>query len=236
MKLLKKSTIQSDLASQKKQQIDEGVAIARKVDELRLKLANLQVQEKAFLEGMQAEMEKKTGALGREIEARQEEIHILEAEKLELLKPLTAEWDLLSAKTAELEQVKVDLLRVSSDALNKEKRLEDKLKQESETLNRIKVRERELIKVYEDTSQVRTSIENIKEAVIKEKERWDKYYDGKNAELTKREKAITSYEFTLKKRQEELEIKEKEVADEKIKLQDQRQTLERAMARIKKKK
>lgn len=234
MKLLKKSTIQKDLAEQKRQQIDEGLTIARKVDDLRLTLADLEAKHAAFIGGMKAEMEKQTGQLSKDIANKQQEVGYLEAERLELIKPLTAEWEEVVKKCAEIEQIKSDLLVVSAETLQKEKKLENKIRLESENLNRIKVRERELIRVYDGVAQNLQDTERIKQEVIGEKNRWDKYYDIKNAEFAEREKGITSYLFTLDKRKEQIEMEEKEIADEKIRLKDQRETLERTLARINK--
>jgi hypothetical protein len=234
MKLLKKSTIQKDIAEQKRQQIDEGLTIARKVDALRLTLANLEGQHAKFIEGMKAELERQTGQLSKDVDNKRQEVAYLEAERLELIKPLTAEWEEVAKKSAEIEQIKSDLLVVSAETLKKEKVLENKTRLESEALNRIKVRERELIRVYDGVAQNLQDTERIKQETITEKNRWDKYYDIKNAEFAEREKGITSYLFTLDKRKEQIEVEEKEIVNEKLRLKDQRETLERTLARINK--
>ena len=235
MKLLKKSTIQKDIAEQKRQQIDEGLTIARKVDALRLTLANLEGQHAKFIDGMKAELERQTGQLSKDVDNKRQEVAYLEAERLELIKPLTAEWEEVAKKSAEIEQIKSDLLVVSAETLKKEKVLENKTRLESEALNRIKVRERELIRVYDGVAQNLQDTERIKQETIAEKNCWDKYYDIKNAEFAEREKGITSYLFTLDKRKEQIEMEEKEIANEKLRLKDQRETLERTLARINKK-
>ena len=76
----------------------------------------------------------------------------------------------------------------------------------------------------EITEKVRKEIEEIKDKQLK-------YGEAKEKELSEREKGITSYEFTLKMKAEQLEMKEKEIEEEKIQLLDQRATLERALKR-----
>jgi chromosome segregation ATPase len=232
MKLLKKSTIQRDLADQKKQQIDEGIQIARKVDDLRLKLADLEAKHAQFVAGMQTEMEKKTGHLAKEIKEREQEITFLDAQRLELIKPLTEEWNRVAERNAEIEQIKRDLYIVSSEMLQKEKRLETKIKTESETLNRIKVRERELIRVYDEVANNLQQIEQTKKDALNEKDKWDKFYEEEKSKLLEREEAINSYEFTLDKRKDQIETEEKEIADTKLQLSDQRQSLQKELERV----
>ena len=231
MKLLTKQQVNTEVAHQKKLQIDEGVAIAKKVDALRNTLAGLEKQHSLFLQGMEKELKLKTERLTEEIYSREKEILTLQAKKAELERPLTQKWyevnkqdEYLKLKIIEIEQEKADFDK-------KKERLEEKLKKESDTLSLIKIRERELVKVLDKAEENAKDTERIKQETIVLKEKQDKYAEIKEQQLNARELSITSYEFTLKMKAEQLEIKEKEIADEKIRLLDMRATLERALNR-----
>lgn len=88
MQLIKKSVVQNELAQQKKQQIDEGVKIAGKVDLLRRTLADLEDQQTKFIEKSRLELEKQTKDLHAQVEYLKKEILHLEDKREKLLKSL----------------------------------------------------------------------------------------------------------------------------------------------------
>ena len=67
MKLLPKSQVHAQVNEQRRQQIDEGMILAKKVDALRQTLAELEEQQRKFSEGTKRELERETQELHEEI-------------------------------------------------------------------------------------------------------------------------------------------------------------------------
>lgn len=220
------------IAKERKAQIDEGVALARKVDALRETLGNLEAQQTSFLNGMQSELHNRTNHLIEKIAGMERDVLDLEEKRKELLKPLSNEWAEVNMKRAEIDSIKLILDKNLSKTAEKEQKLTLLGNGIKERLSRIKVRERELDKVYLSADEVKNDIENIKLDILKQKESQIISFEQANKKLLQREKDIESRQFTLDNRLEQIEIAEKEIKEEKIRLLDQRQTLERAMARI----
>lgn len=72
MKLLPKSQVLANVNEQKRLQIEEGVILAKKVDALRQTLLDLEDQQRKFIEGQRAVLERELGQLNREIELKKE--------------------------------------------------------------------------------------------------------------------------------------------------------------------
>ena len=92
MKLLPKQKVQSLIENERANQINEGIMLAKKIDALREKLADLQQQHSLFVMGMEDNLKAKTENLFQEIERRETEIKLLEIKRQELLKPLDEAW------------------------------------------------------------------------------------------------------------------------------------------------
>lgn len=233
MKLLKKSALANELAQQRQAQIDEGIAIARKVDTLRQTLASLEKQHSDFLNGMQSELEKRSRYLLNEIATREKILIEIEERRQKLLIPLDAEWEKLNQEKSKLATDK-DLIAKGLLKIQEKQKLTDEKYQESKkTLARINVRERELVKVYDKAEENSKEIETIKKNCLKDKERLDQYIKEQTQSLLEREAEIAVRERENQIKSDKLEIKEKEIIKTKAQLEDQRKTLERALARKK---
>lgn len=234
MKLLKKSVLVNELAEQRKAQIDEGIAIARKVDVLRQTLASLQKQQADFLNGMQLELEKRTKFLLDEIATREQIVIGLEERRKKLLEPLDNEWAKVEQGKKEVlfdkELVKKGLERIA----DKESKANEKYQNSKNVLARVNVRERELLKVYNKADENTQETENIKKKAIEDKERIDKYVAEQNQILLTREANIAVAERENQIEKDRLEILNSEIIKTKAQLEDQRKTLERAINRTKK--
>lgn len=231
MKLLKKSAVSSELAQQKKNQIDEGVRIASKVDALRQSLASLESQEREFISGMQSRLRAETDHLHREIESLKSEILSLEEKRALLLIPLDAERE--SVRSAKSEN---DSLRSKIDAglrriSDKESKMDLISKESRSRLSNIKVRERELEKT------IARAIENVDKAGIERSEserikaESESHYMAKNKEFLAREAAIASREREIEIEHSHIRDEKEEIIMEKAQLASQRSVLERALKR-----
>jgi len=235
MKLLSKKKVNSVVEEQKANLINEGVILAKKVDALRIKLADLEKQHNLFLLGMETELKEKTDKLFQEIQTKERELIVLEEKRKELVKPLDLEWETLKTAKDSLLEVKAELGVISSELEGKAERTVEREKKSKEILNNIKVRERELSKVYLEAEEDLEIIKKTKQEIINKKDNQDRTFDLKNRELSIKEDSIKSYEFTLKQREESLNLLSKELDEDRVRCNDLRATLERAIARTKKK-
>jgi hypothetical protein len=236
MKLLKKSVLVNELAEQRKSQIDEGMAIARKVDILRQTLASLEKQQADFLNGMEAELQKRTKFLLDEIADRERIVITLEDRRKKLLVPLDAEWSQLEqAKKGVLfdkELVKKGLEKIAE----KEAKAEEKYQASKTTLARINARERELIKVYDRAELDAEETEKIKVKALEDKARLDKYAEEQNDALLKREAEVAVAERENSIEKDRLENYKKNLEKATKQLEDRINTQERNEQRIKRRK
>lgn len=235
MKLLSKQQVSTQLQSQRRQQIDEGVQLAQKIDALRVKLADLQKQHELFVMGMEENLNQKTKHLFDEIQRREAEIKLLEVKRLELLKPLDAEWEIVRTTKVSLDNKTYELEGVLKELEGKEQRVTKRDLESKEKLNHIKIRERELERTFDKAEQLKIDAERGYIKMVQDKEIQDDLYLKKQQELLLQEKAIKSYQFTLKNKEEILEMKDKELEEERIRLKDREETLNRAFNRIKNK-
>ncbi len=234
MKILSKKSVDSEVANQRKTQIDEGLSIAKRVDTLRQTLASLEQQHKKFLEGMSLELSKNTDHLFSKIASLKLEIEGLEEKRNALLKPLNEEWERVTLKSKEILQREEDVLQKNSNLEFREKNTEEREKKSKDSLFRIKTRERELVKCLEDAYKFREDLEQLqKEAESKkssiEKEFVDRENSIKGIEAKNMEEARANEHFhTI------LSDKEKELRDRERQINDKYQTLLRTQERLKK--
>lgn len=233
MKLLPKKQVQTLVEDQRKNQIDEGVMLARKVDALREKLADLQKQHSLFVMGMEDNLQEKTGKLFERIQGLETEIKLLEVKKAELRKPLDLEWQKLKTDKESLVAKTSEIEGVLSQIRGKEERIGKRDTESKEKLNHIKIRERELERTFDKADQLRVEAEKVFLQKNNEKEKQDKEFSERSSKLDIAESAIKSFQFTLLQRQGQIEMREKENEAEKIRLVDMRKTLERSLARLK---
>lgn len=231
MKLLSRKTVINEVADQKRQAIEEGLQIARKVDKLRDTLASLEKQHRDFIDGMQSELKEKTEKLLNEIALRQLEIVQLTEKRKELLKPLTTEWEEVKLAKSENEQTRDILAKGLLKLSEKEKKIIENYEESKKTKARINVQERELVKVYEKAEQDTKATEKIKEDALGKMAKIDIYISDKTQE-------ILTKEAELKARERELEISAQKIVDDRSELliketllKDREETLERELKR-----
>lgn len=120
MKLLDKKSLTSDANAQRKQQIDEGVRIARAVDINREELASFEKQRADFIAGSKAEMMKVIAPLVDQKEKLEHDIKKAEEDLAEKRKPLDREWAILAEDVLALHKGQ-EKLELDQNELSKEK-------------------------------------------------------------------------------------------------------------------
>lgn len=231
MKLLSKKTVQVDLAQQRKQQIDEGIALARKVDALRQTISELEAQHTAYINGIQKELANKSKFLFDEIANRESVLIELEARRIKLIEPLDIRELDIKTKESDIEQKRIVIEKGLGKIQIDTQKMINKYEESKKTLARINARERELVKVHESIIQKEKDIEALKQDTILEKEKFDMYMDIKNKELLTREANIATNERALELSTDLLHEDQSTLEKNKIRVEDEWKQLERELKR-----
>jgi hypothetical protein len=234
MKLLEKTDIAKAKVLERQVEIQEGAKLAKKVDSLRQMKADEQANLLKFRDETIRKVRAEIDKYIREREILGEEVRSLDLKRTKLLEPLDNEWEKVNAKKDELlayaKQLNEEHLTLKSLAKDMEV---DKAHLSEET-QRIEEERRSSIKsLAEAESTKETARKTLIEAqAIKEKTIQE--LEIKEQELDMKEASVKASQIDIKNKYADLEKENKFIRAEKIRLADQRKTLERAMDRLKK--
>jgi hypothetical protein len=232
MKLLTKQQVNTEVQTQRKMQIDEGLTLAKKVDALREKLASLETQQKKFFENMDSELHLRFDWLYNQIADKERELKELNERRNKFLENPENVQKMLLSDLKDFEGKKAELAKNQAKLTEKEQKTIENAQKAKELLFKARTREKEVERVYDRADQVRIETEKKYVELINKEENIDKLFQDKTKEMEEKEKSLSSHEFTLKVREEHIVLREEELANERIRLADQRATLERAMQRL----
>lgn len=102
MKLMPKSEVEKAKATEQKQNIDEGMKIARRIDNLREIAASEEVSLENFRRTTVEKIHEEISTEAKKREDLRAEVAILEERRKKALEPLEAEWSVLHASKEEL--------------------------------------------------------------------------------------------------------------------------------------
>lgn len=230
-RLLPKPDLARERANERKTEIDQGLALARKVDALRETSATEEAKLARFraetLESIRNDMNDLSGAK----RALEGQISGLEARRAELLKPLDSEWAEVREKESELTRYALELQERLDYLREGEKDLQVRIEQASYEEKRISDRRGETVRLLaqaEENKQKSAQIlaESSRLSAISEAEVRERYLEASRRET---EIAVRERNLQLESRKVEKEWKRIEIT--RIQLQDQRETLERALSR-----
>lgn len=231
MKLLKKSEVLREVNFQKKLQVDEGVHIATRVDTLRKTLAELEIQYSEIASKKQIELTEQFKTLESEIREKIYEISTLEDRRIELLKPLDKELEMIKklqskqeTKEQELSTSFLELKQAQKEIDIKEKKLNKELKSLEEKLQDTE------IKSSIANENLKKSEEILRSAQAKETN-IDNFIATENTRLLAREALVASKERELTIKESQLETDRKEITNQRLQLEDREATLEREIKR-----
>lgn len=231
MYLLKKSAIASELAQQKKQEIDQGLELARKVDALRIKLLDLERQEKEFIDGMRSRLKQSTGTLEAELAELNHQVEQAKLALAELKQPLDAEWSKVKVELVNIEDSKLKVARGLARLDEKEAKLVLLEKEGKSKLSNIKIRERELENAY------KRAIQNEEDSRIA-LERSQNVQGQAEFQFRAKAQEFAEVEAVLRIREREVEMKSNKLDQDKeeliikeAQLKDREETLEREIKR-----
>ncbi len=234
MKLLKKQSVNTQAAVQRKMQVDEGVKIAQKVDTLRQTLGNLQQQHDTFVNGMKAELERTTQGLSDGIENKKRELKELEVERQKLVAPLDREWQQINERSQQLTDYAQGLN--NRHLILKQNESEFILKSEELDLEEKRITERKtqsiqsLAKAEANREETQRVLLEMHKAMQEASEDIEERY----AELSKRqlsiedkEKQLVTREDNLAKELQGVELQKKKIVSDRATLLAAKELLEK---------
>lgn len=235
IRLLKKEEIAQAKASERNKEIAEGLKLSKRVDNLRELQATTEANYEKF-------HEKALGTIMEDIRALEERKQVLISETDLIRKELLNETTLTREERKNLESLKLSLQEKQEELTQKQSditfqeidiaiALQDAKESEARAISH-EVITRNLQASAEYDRQ--DAAEKRKEAILMEKQT-EKFKSDTEGMLFLRENNIKVKERELETLEQSLMTDRKDVALEKIRLADQRHTLERSLERLKQK-
>lgn len=233
MKLLSKNRISSDFNVQRKQQIDEGVAIAKRVDVLRETLQSLEAQHKRFIAGSRQELENATGTLILQKADLEGEIRKLEERRTKALKPIDEEWEKLNESKA-IYNSEVQTLSLKKEELYERESKITKIESDNENTRQklLELKEFAERKAGEAITDAGNAKKSRKEAET-DRNSQTRDFAERDRELTKTDQELANQTKYLEMVKENLNLREKELNDRERFINDKYATLLRTQERMK---
>jgi hypothetical protein len=231
MKIPSKQQVSVQIADQKRHQILEGVQIAKRVDVLRNSLAELERNQKNFIEQSTKELTEATDKLYTKKVVLEREIKEAEIKLAELRKPLDEEWKRVNDKTDELRQYANDLSSKSlSFDLDKDEFLkkQDKLSKQEKHNDLI---QEQFCRLLEEAKEEKLSADQILKDSIANRDEIEKELAERLLAVSVKEEKVN---FDLQANEHVKEInerKEKELNVRERQINDKYATLQRTIKR-----
>jgi hypothetical protein len=230
MKLLNPRTIQSNLTSERKKDIDQGVVLARKVDTLRETLSQEEFKLRIFEEVTKKEVLESINLKIKERDALEEENAGLRNIREALI--ADKEWLRVNEKSNKI-KIAIEELKTSTIKVEKDK---EKVREQTEKIeiekgrqrNReveIHRREEEALRTLSEASKCLSDAQN-------EEKRITTHSVQKQAELNTKEAVLQSTVNDIARRERDLNDKEKLLLAKERQVNDKYATLTRTLERL----
>lgn len=226
-----KIDINKSKASERKIEIDNGVALARQIDSLRSTFVQERIAHEAWKKSQIEELNRQTEGLQDGIDAKKREIAQLDEQRQKLIEPLDAEWQKVNEKSAHLEEEKNELFLDKERFKDKEKLLEEEKLKVSNSLIKTIRNEQRTEKNLKEAEEAKKAIQKSLEESKITKFQQENYYLERNKDL---EKEIETYQVALKTieiREQEVKDKESELSERELLLKDRQAMFERNVLR-----
>ena len=226
MKLLKRAEVASQAAELKRQQVSEGMELVERVNALRKALADLQQQQRNFVEASKEELKRETTELFGQKESLKAEVISLTTVREELKKPLIKEWNELKANqdkfakeksevSTRVEKLEKDEVKVKYLMAQKESSLQKALEAEQQVNERNKQAERDRISAEEVLKTSQNVAKGIYERVAEREKEIARKEEKVNFDLQANEHVKEINE----RKEKELNIRERQINDKYATLQ-----------------
>lgn len=230
--LPKKNDLDKARNNETKRQIDDGIALAKRVDELRRMRLDLEKNFETWRIETSKTIQLDIDNLIKEKEEIKKEIIVAYNTRTELLKPLDKEWekvveekDLIYKDKNQLFLDK-ELFKVEANTLEKEK------VKISDILEKTRQSEKDIDKIKSKTQNLKDMAQGEYEKALEEREQQNNRIDYQNLKLSEK---IKEYEVALKTieiSEQQVKDKEENLLEREKSLKDRYETLERTIKRL----
>lgn len=203
MKLLTKSEIDQQRAAERKLEIDEGMKLARRVDNLRRTAAEEEGKLTVFGEANKQIVLEQLSELVNDRDTLRIEVGDLEVQRAKALEPVDAEWEKVNARSAELDEQDVDLRYRARVMKDEEESLAIRRKDVADAESRIALDRKQTTRNLLDSDAMRTE-------VALAKVEFDTYQQKTVSSLEAREAKVRSDEENVVNRLERVQAREVE--------------------------
>lgn len=233
MRLLDKKIVNAEIATQKKQLIDLGVTLAKKVDAIR---ETLQLEEKnvdTFRTETIARVKLEIDQKIRERDVVQVEITNLEKRRFIALLPLNEELVRIEKEKESLDNLKIGLIEQQELLIKRSAEIQNIEKKINESKERIEwMKERATI-LLSQTEELNKEAQKKSERIIELMHKSESEIEQRIAKIEVRERELVTRELGIGKRENKLSKQEEELAKSYKRLEDREATLARNINRIK---
>ena len=234
MKLADPRTIQSNINAQRKTDIDQGIALARRVDSLREQIVNEENRVRLFKESTIKIVQSEIDAKIKERDTLLADIKSSQKIHDHLQKLLDKEWGKVEVEKSQLEFLQRRRDGLQMEAENSITEVAIQLKEiETEKQRQIETRKQLEMQAEESNNTLLEAQKRLSEA-HEEERRVSAVIEHKKQQIAETEEVLRSTVNNITTRERELEVEWEDIHREKAKLADQRATLERAIARVNK--
>jgi len=234
MKLLQKSTIINQKNAERKKEIDEGLALARRIDALRETSAkeetNLLTYRATALKVVQDEIDNLTIQAD---ELKQQIKRDTEARK-ELIKPLDKEWEQIYEEKLQIDKDSNANILLVLQLKEEEQQLEQKKSEISQISARTTKKEQEIDKLKEEINSLKELAQREYELANEERIEKNNFYDNQITKAIGLQKEYESALAIIKIRENEVKEKEVDIIKREKHLASQQKILQIARQQIKK--
>lgn len=231
IKLLKKSEIDSLKAKDRQREINEGLKLAKTVDNLREVKAQEEESLTKFRNKMVSEINEEIQNKTNELNSLLKRIKDAEEEKAKAMIPLTEEWDKISEINKGLEKEKLDLEQRDLILSEKERTLSEREKDFEVKYTKLHKDIKKISVTKEETAKNFIESEKALEESRKIKLEISQLKEDVEQKLLVRENDLIAKEVDVSNKKSNLELKEKDLKNREKLLKDREQTLIRNIKR-----
>lgn len=225
MKLLKKSTVQNDVAEQRKNQVDEGLALAKKIDALRQTLLQEETNLALFRAGTIGSVNQEIETISRKKEILEDEVRDLDERRRIATLPLDKEWKDLESHSKELDLKEQNYKDKYSDLMEGYAYLTRETKALDSEKKRLDKQSRDLDVLNQKSLETKSSAEKIYQEAENTKNDINIHSSQVSKELLHKRTNLLALERELEIKNQKLNSKEQELLQKERAINDKYETL-----------
>ena len=234
MRLLSRDEITKAKANDRQKEIAEGLKLTQKVDSLRELMAKEEEKMEKFRRETLIGIKKEIGELNERKKEIESDVKELENIKKRGTKEIDNEKKSIKILQSELEDKLEKTLKKEQELKIKEKNIDVLFKQSSDEIKRVQTHTREAQNERIALKAKLEAVQNLQQSLVQSGEIFDEEKKVFEISMKQRDLVIQERESLCSKKEKELSDLSRELAIQKIQVEDQRKTLERAFARLKK--